>query len=1493
MLSCTRAICSTLRRSPDGFAFGRPMGVWRLLRLLSVLRWGLKWVEVDALGSLSPPPSPGIPSPAVSYLRNILRVDDDKLYLLPSSSSSVDGRAHASPSSAEESSRPPAVFQSSSTTYTGGSPSFPFLPGTSPRGRESSFTGKQGGDVLDHLDNHTSASAASSSTTEPNSAPQSAPVFLKFPAPIAAVYVVGPPPGSSDQQVTVKRSHPLKNDLDRGLGEGRHDLGSRQHLALPSPSSPDVWNSGMHHGGKRRHKPPPPRKRNPVFSAPSSVTLECIIRQWDGGCASLPFSYVPSPHHALHRRQEQLGGSTGRGPGERATQSYLSLTLPPVRALDEGDRRGRDEGEFSPVRRPSAFHASGLGNESADLTSPRMSALATVPFRRTGASAPFTPLSALAPVRGYLEDAPRETEDTRGKESDERLVPVPSSSAVSLLPSSLSPHGEFADYTAARPGVQFDPLEQQRGRHVRRYPAASRFSTMARGFGAHNFKAPTPVQPIRVSDDYVALSFLPPLSDSSGRGDLRGNYGADRRKDRKRNVSFSSLEEKIEELDEAASKETQEGRRKRDLVSGVVSESASTKKAREEGEKVGQRKRRGARGVPHPSGAEEFEDDHDDTRRGEQPRGRQERGSSQRHVDRLFQTGGKSTPDTSAVPGEAGPRQEEDDEGRRGEGGRSERGEYGTYDHHLYLVPPSPSPFYAATQQPPLSFNPVLSPVLSVLKRWLGRLTRSSSRPLFSLPLSSTVLESLKSGKNGFSELSAVTPPPGADQNGMCYDSHSLFSLSTDNTTSRLPSPVFPAFPYYSPNNATMSQWLLHGGDPHLQLPSPFSWSGPPHSRTPNSSSVNRRGKTTERDNSIESDLHTSSVRQSDSHGDGSQDNTREDASDQSLMAWWQGPWGLGHMCLLVAAASAVLLLARLRGSSTSTGAAAAALGLVPLTGGRARWWRFWRLFTFLVPPVLRREPPQEEDDEGADLILEPPWFWRKPLSSWESHPGRTGLFHAGSIGAREEEEGIMAAARLHQTSRGRRRELLGHRAGGMMAGNAFSSSLLDFRRSEAGRTLSRGTFVSSVLGRISADLHLNQLHETATENVASGSIESYSTSAATWKTPLDEAITSASLEELQRLQEVFGAWQKLPGGGAEHSIGGTGEEVFASLDGLPEETQLSQGNSRDEERSGVDVLGREVNRRRLSEDQRWNRDSLSSLFPCNGGGRRLDKSVEMEKPRTEKGDHEDGSMASGGIRTPMYSCRTASSASLSSQDGEDTLHEKMEISPIHSTDLFPRFGSVSEPANRRPSYHERNSGDALPDNQLTTNGALKAEGTLGTPAKEAQQSDAVLPQKDDRRRARTLHSRGRKLSFTPVTALDRNTPTQLENVLSGSVSVSTPTLQGDTFLRASDDFSVSCPPGVVSSFAASTNHHSSFVSGDGLSALLPHSSQNTAETAWASSSDFHNHHNMSFPEASRSMGLLLCSPAASAAIPFANEVSGRLPSGWDSFDNLAPLLPP
>ncbi|PHJ24541.1 eif2 kinase if2k-a (incomplete catalytic triad), partial [Cystoisospora suis] len=1459
---------------PRQLQFG--VTVWTLWAVDSkshTTQWGLKWVEVDALGSLSPPPSPGIPSPAVSYLRNILRVDDDKLYLLPSSSSSsVGGSAHASPSSTGESPRPPAVFRSSSTTYTGGSPSLPFLPGTSPRGPGSSFTGKQGGDVLDHLDNHTSANAASSSTTDPNTPPQSAPVFLKFPAPIAAVYVVGPPPGSLEQQVTVKRSHPLTNDVDRVLGEGRHDLGLRQHLALPSPSSPGVWNSGGRHHGGRRDKPPASRKRNPVFSAPSSVTLECIIRQWDGGCASLPFSYVPSPHHAVHRRQEQLGGSTGRGLGEGAAQSHLSLTLPPVRELDEGDRRGRDEGEFfSPLRRPSALHPSGLGNESADLASPRMSALAAVPFRRTGPPGPFTPLSALAPVRGYLEDAPRETEDIRKKESEEGLVPSPSSS-LSLLSSSFSPQAELADYTAPRPGVQFDTVEQERGRQIRRHQAASRFSTMARGFGAHNFKAPAPVQPIRVSDDYVSLSFLPPLADVSGRGDLRGNYGADRRKDRKRNVSFSSLEEKIEELDEAASKETQGGRRKRELVSGVVSESASTKKAREEGEKIGQRKRRGARGVPHPSGVDESEDDHDDPRRGEQPRGRQERRSPQRQVDKLSQTGGIDTPDISAVPEEGGPHQGEDDEGRRGEGGRSERGEYDTYDHHLYLVPPSPSPFYAATQ-PPLSFNPVLSPVLSVLKRWLGRLTRSSSRPLFSLPLSSTVLESVKSGSSGFSELSAISPSPGADQNGMCYDRNSLFSLSTDNTTSRLLSPVFPAFPYYSSNNATMSQWLSPGGDPHLQLSSPFSWSNPPHSRTPNSSSANRRGKTservtTERDSSIESDLDTSSVRRSDFHrfqGDGSQDDTREDAWDQSLMAWWKGPWGFGHMCLLIAAASAVLLLARLRGSSTSAGAAAVAFALVPFTGGRARWWRFWRLFTFLVPPVLRREPPQEEDDEGADVVLEPPWLWRKPLSPWESHPGRTGLFHAGSIGAggREEEEGIIAAARLHQTSRGMRRELLVHRADGVMTGSGFSSFLLDYRRSEAGRTLSRDAFVSSVLGRISSDLHLNQLHETPTENVASGSIESYSTSAATWKTPLDEAITSASLEELQRLQEVVGAWQRL-GGGGERNISGTAEEVFVSLDGLPEETRLSHGYSRDEERSGVE---REVNRLRSSEDQRWNRDFLSALSVCDGGGTRLEKAVEMEKQRTKEGDHEDGSMTSGGVRTPMYSCRTASSDSLSSQDGEDALQEKTETSRIHSNDMFPHFGSISEPANRLPSYHERNGNDTLSDDRQTTNGAVKAEGTSGTPAKAAQQRDAMLLQKDGRRRARTLHSRGRKLSSTSITALDRDSPTQSGNVLSGSVLPSTLTLQRNSFSRASDNFSLSCPPGEISSCAASTNPHtSSFVSKGGLSALPPHSAPNHAETVWESSPDCHNHHNMSTPEASRAMDLLLCSRAASSA---------------------------
>lgn len=1369
------------------------------------------------MGSLSPPPSPGMSSPAVSYLRNILRVDEDKLYLLPnSSSSSENASTHPSPSAAV-SSEPPAL-RSSSTTYTG-SASFSSLPGTSPR--RHSFTGHEGSTVHS-LGGHASDSMSSPSAEQDTSPPRAAPVFLKFPAPIAAVYVVGPPPGSLEQRVAV-RSHPLQNVPDlipRGeLGEGRGSAGLDQQLALPSPfpRGRRISSSGTH--SAKRHDKPGSRKKSSSLSTPSSVTLECIIRQWDGGCAALPFSYVPAPHHAVQGRQFELGFPAAGA----SSQLHLPLTLPPVQESDEGERRGGEEETSSLL--PLSALPSGVGSQSAGSLSPRMAALATVRYRG-GRRAPvsFRRSSVLTPIRGYLEDAPREAGDDAGKENRGGPVRSPSS-ALSLLPSSFSPSAELADYPPPGPeGAAFDPLGRERGRQIRRHAAtSSRFSTMAR-FGAHNFKAPVPVQPIRVSSDYVSLSFLPTLGEWSGR-ESRGSSRVQRRKDRRRNVSFSSRE-KIEEVDDTAYTSNEaSGRRRRQVVPAVSGWVASTRKAREE--KAGQ-ERHGSRTASDSSNGEESEDGKKAVwaTRDRPGGGDQASASAQGKVEEVLSqmSSEAAGPVSAGVFSGEGQQQREEDRGKE-DGGRSERGGYETFERLLYLVPPSPSPFYAATQ-PPLSFNPVLSPVLSVLKRWLGRLTRSSSRPVFSVPLSSTVPEGPTPGKSALSNPSVV--PGGTDDNGICYDSKSLFSLSIDNTTSRLVSPLFPPVQYPS-NNATATQ-SFHAGQ--LLSPPPFSWGSHRHSRTPSSVEAPRTKASenhSEEDKCAEDASSASSAFGvgwcTDGDQDDSQENAREHDRGHSLAAWWRGTWGLTHVCMLIGVASAVLLLARLRGSSPA--GAAVAFALVPFTGGRAKWWWFWRFFTLLLPPVLRREPAhQEEEEEGTDIILEPPWFWRKPRAPWENC--RDSLLHSASGSPREEGATPGAAARSQQTAGGRRARLP-YRVEGWMPDHAFSSALLDYRRSEVGRTSPRSPLISSFSERVSADFHLSG---TASENAAWGSMESYSTSAASWKTPLHESIKSVSIEELQRLQEVASAWYRLVEEGEQHNESVAGEEGFVSLDAVSEdETGPARGYSRrGDDATGVE-LEREVSRLRTPGDHRCSRGSLSPMSVCKEGVQWFEGAAEMAQLRTEDADQEDGRSMPSGVRTPMYSCRTTSSASLSSQEGKEL--QKAETSRMRSADVFPHFVCRSEPSSR-PPFH-RSKGDGLSDEQLDTGGHINAGGTT-MKSERFPQVNAAQPHKEGRRRAGALLSGGRKLSDTSITAFD-SCPVDFE-LQSDAVSASADRPES---WGADGGLPVSSPPGILC-LSASTSNHPLAVSADPRSGFLEHSTHRRGGAAWEPPAESRDH---------------------------------------------------
>ncbi|KFG55582.1 eIF2 kinase IF2K-A (incomplete catalytic triad), partial [Toxoplasma gondii FOU] len=894
---------------PRQLQFG--VTVWKLWAVdnkAHTTQWGLKWVEVDALGSLT---SPGAaPSSRVAYLRNILRVDDDKLYLLPSPSfsSSPLGRVE---------------------TRDGGD------EGPAAEGPGDPFPAQPSSERLTRL----RSSRASPASFAPSFAPftstspsqNTAPLFLKFPAPIAAVYVVGPPDGEGETEEPARRGD--REDGRSVLGTSRLVLlsdheedGSGDQEVSSDPIRP--WGEGtttrgtagepsrMDETGRRLRDPAKNRRRK---GGPGPlVTLECIVRQWGEGAAAIPFAYVPSSQHAVRGDREAFPAFAPFAFPSQNAHSYASLLLPSMRRLG---------GSPGPALAPAPPRLPGHSGRRPAGTYPGDEPFDSLVWRDREVALPAPPgpnyledLKRPLGEEAHADDSLRDAHDKAGRDSrPHSLLPAPldflptSSVSSSLVPtddrsplsasfsaSSLpSSHSSFSASHASFPSSSLSLSSTPSPAHA---PGSQRVLSP---YALHNFRAPAPVQPVRLSHPEAFASQVTLWS-----GWESPEFPLDSRMQ-----SFPSGREK-----------TVRSGALREPSGGFDAEDGDREENRETADKI-------ARGAAPREG--------DETRK-ERARG-------------------KETPETDASVGDGArhalnvPQLElSEKEGRAltpGGGTGAAVDEVGTRASPLYGVPPSQLPaLYGAFDAAPLSFNPVLSPVLSVLRRWVGRLTRPSAR-FFLLPLLSPEPDEERGSSAARPDdllAGKARRHEGADRATVC---------GVEDREARSSALFFPSSSLNSFSPSSPS-WLT----PHAQAPPNYVVSLRPDSRRGDRRACGAEGRRASSENGPE-----------------------PEASPEPGLSWLApGAWAAdllapswaARLLFLLAAASSMFVVFRFRG--LVSGLLAGVLGfLVPLAGHP--WRPCARVLFLLLPPPLRPRVPLAEDgrdgeerEDATDLLVRP-----------------------------------------------------------------------------------------------------------------------------------------------------------------------------------------------------------------------------------------------------------------------------------------------------------------------------------------------------------------------------------------------------------------------------------------------------------------------------------------------------------------------------------------
>ncbi|KEP59836.1 UNVERIFIED_CONTAM: eIF2 kinase IF2K-A (incomplete catalytic triad) [Hammondia hammondi] len=880
---------------PRQLQFG--VTVWKLWAVdnkAHTTQWGLKWVEVDALGSLA---SPGAaPSSRVAYLRNILRVDDDKLYLLPSPSFSpsplgrVETRDGGDEGPAAERPGDPFPAQPSSERLTRLR-----NPHTSPASFSPSF--------------------APFTSTSPSQ--NTAPLFLKFPAPIAAVYVVGPPEGEGETEEPARRGD--REDTRSVLGTSRVVLlsdheedGSGGQAVSSDPIRP--WSDGtatrgaageparMDETGRRLRGPAKNRRRK---GGPGPlVTLECIVRQWGEGAAAIPFAYVPSSQHAVRGDREAFPAFAPFAFPSQNAHAYASLLLPSMRRLG---------GSSGPALAPAPVppQLPGPSGRMPAGTYPGDGPFDSLVWRDQEVALPAPPgpnyLEDLKRPQGeeaHADDSLRDAHDKAGggprphsllhapldflptSAVSSSLVPTDDRSPLSASFSSSSLPSSHSSFSASHASFPSSSLSLSSTPSPARAPGSQR---VVSPYALHNFRAPAPVQPVRLSHPEAFAS----------------------------QVTLWSGWESPEFLLDSRMQSFPSGREKT-VRSGALRE---------------------------PSGGFDAEDGDREENRENANKMSREAAPREGAETRKERTRGKETPETDAsVVGDgarhalAVPRLElSEKEGRAlspGGGTGAAVNEVGTRASPLYGVPPSQLPaLYGAFDSAPLSFNPVLSPVLSVLRRWVGRLTRPSAR-FFSLPLLSPGPEEERgSAATRADDLLAgkARRHEGADRATVC----GVEDREAHSSALFFPSSSLNSFSPSSPS------WLT----PHAQAPPNYVVSLRPDSRRGDRRACGAEGRRASSENGPE-----------------------PEASPEPDLSWlapgaWDAdllaPSWAARLLFLLAAASSVFVVFRFRG--LFSGVLAGVLGFfVPLAG--QRWRPCARVLFLLLPPPLRPRAPLAED---------------------------------------------------------------------------------------------------------------------------------------------------------------------------------------------------------------------------------------------------------------------------------------------------------------------------------------------------------------------------------------------------------------------------------------------------------------------------------------------------------------------------------------------------
>ncbi|CBZ53259.1 putative protein kinase (incomplete catalytic triad) [Neospora caninum Liverpool] len=1139
---------------PRQLQFG--VTVWRLWAVdnkTHTTQWGLKWVEVDALGSLAGPGA--TPSSMVAHLRNILRVDDDKLYLLPSPSfSSPLGRvSEAKPANARS-----GPERSRDWAFAGGA---------------SAATPEE--ERLTQLHGARPSAASFPPSFAPftsTSTQTSAPLFLKFPAPIAAVYVVGPPGGEAER--VFEAAAPARSEGEESISQDSRvvvlsehedggENGPRAAAERVRPWGGDAGDTGRTGDTGRRQRGPAKSRRKAGTVAPL-VTLECIVRQWGGGASALPFAYVPSHHHAVRGDREGFPSFPSFAfpyPPPNAAHAYASLLLPSMRGL----------GGPAPslASHPLPPGASGL-LLPANRQGPGFDALVLRDRKSREVALPAPPavnyLEDLkdppgedAHAGGQIQEAGKGRVQASGDGGRSHSLLPPFSLPTSLASSSLVPTEDRSPLSAAFSSVSSFSSAPSAAR-------AAGSQGVVSPYMLHNFRAPAPVQPVRLSHPDAFSSQVT----------LSGDWGS----------SEFSLDSRLQtEGSGEGQKQTRGegfGEEERGDSGSLAAlpdrQGLSANRARGERETAGKHSL-----LSPPLGEEGCRDGGE--QRDSDPQGVPEEEQKGKEAQTKTATAAWSSVERS----NAAPRFDHQEERAPSQtvGGGALPDDHGTLAPPLYGVPPSQLPaLYGAFDAAPLSFNPVLSPVLSMLRRWVGRLARPSSR-FFSLPLLSPRFDGVDR------DASPLRPEDSVAANARRQteetDQATVCGVEDREAAPRSSALFFPSasLNFLSPASP---RWLT----PHAQAPPNYVVSLRPETRRGDRRECGAAGR----------------------RGASSFEGGPEpQASPEAPASWDQDPllaasWTT-RILFLLAAASSVLVFLRFRG--VLSGALAGVVAVVSVAGGRHMWRQYTR-FLLLLPPHLRSLAPYSEED-GLDAEEE---------REGDASVGRCPM----GMQPMEAEERRRAGPKGNEESR--------HSSGGAARPGAWSGSSDPVPLSRPpSLPLPSPVWGTPLTSNTPGTKHLESEHFPASPVGASA-----------------QSVLSPAARALEAREAPGGRYASWAFSGDETGLG--------PADGAGPSRRTMSATAWTSERPGRgEALPLEDDQR--CQDRKFEGGSASrgatepAPLPALTGDladdmKRLAMALES-RARNHDGGPEGESRGDSGNQTPMYSCRTASSASLSSQE--------------------------------------------------------------------------------------------------------------------------------------------------------------------------------------------------------------------------------------------------